>query len=826
MAKAMPVWAIDIGQAALKALKLVPGDDPNALVASAFDYIEHPKILSQPDADAEELVRDALKLFLERNDLTGCRVVLSVPGQAGLIKFIKLPPVEKSRIPDIVKFEARQQIPFALEEVLWDYQQINDNEGEDDEGMVAEVGLFAMKREQIHRALLPLKLAGIEVDVVQMTPISLFNFAAFDRLSTPEAIEAGSLVLMDIGADHTDLVITDGKRIWQRNVPIGGNHFTRALSKEMKLTFANAEHMKKNATKAPDPRAVFTAMRGVFTDFSNEVNRSIGFYNSINRGAKIAKIIGMGNGFKLPGLQKFLQQNLSHEVEKLEKFDRLTGDEVINEPQFVENLPSFAVCYGSVVQGIGEGRIRSNLLPTEIQKARMIRRKKPWVTAAAALLMLGFTGLFLGDWKNWKTITAKEFDQAESAAKSAADRGNKFDSDFKAAVGAYNEVKGNGEKLTASTIDPSMWPQFLQMINLHLPNPEKDPDFKLSRSNPKDQPIIEQLLLHVDEIHPVWREDVDAGWYSTLAAWPKGLMHPYDASEKSKPTGGGWIVQIAGHHYNPKPKTPEERRAKPQVKYGPILFLTQKVLPKFADSAVARQFGFSHFAVVWVYQDDEWTSDKGTATGVTNQAVPLLARAARPAGEGGGAGGMQGMSMPGAMGGDGQIGMMMAMQGGSGGSGRMMGADGGMDMMMMGGMPGYGGAGTAKVDKSKISYLTRTDFLIQFLWKPVETDKAPKTKEELDAALKKIAEELVAARKEVNPNAQNVTEEVILSQSAALSSKLIQAAATAIQQQNAAANPAAAPGSGDPAANPADAKAAPAPAAAPDANANSAAPKP
>src|ERR1700742_1412795 len=146
MAKIQPVWALDIGQAALKALKLVPGDEPDQIVAEAFDYVEHPKILSQPDADAETLVREALATFMDRNDLKGCKVAIGVPGQAGLVKFIKLPPVEKKRIPDIVKFEAKQQIPFALEEVVWAYKQIgDDDEGGDDDFMMAEVGLFAMK---------------------------------------------------------------------------------------------------------------------------------------------------------------------------------------------------------------------------------------------------------------------------------------------------------------------------------------------------------------------------------------------------------------------------------------------------------------------------------------------------------------------------------------------------------------------------------------------------------------------------------------------------------------------------------------------------------
>ena len=63
MAKIQAVWAIDIGQAALKALKLVPGETPDQVVAEAFDFIEYPKILSQPDADPDELVREALATF-------------------------------------------------------------------------------------------------------------------------------------------------------------------------------------------------------------------------------------------------------------------------------------------------------------------------------------------------------------------------------------------------------------------------------------------------------------------------------------------------------------------------------------------------------------------------------------------------------------------------------------------------------------------------------------------------------------------------------------------------------------------------------------------
>src|SRR3972149_918450 len=123
MAKSNAVWGIDIGQCALKALRCRPHEkDDNRIVVEAFDYIEYPKILSQPEADREALVREALELFVSRNEVAGDSVAISVPGQSGLARFIKLPPVEAKKIPDIVKYEARQQIPFALDAVVWAYQ--------------------------------------------------------------------------------------------------------------------------------------------------------------------------------------------------------------------------------------------------------------------------------------------------------------------------------------------------------------------------------------------------------------------------------------------------------------------------------------------------------------------------------------------------------------------------------------------------------------------------------------------------------------------------------------------------------------------------------
>ncbi len=748
MAKNQAVWAIDIGQAALKALKLSAGDTPDIVLAETFDYIEYPKILSQPDADPEESVHDALQTFLGRNDLKGCRVAIAVPGQAGLVKFIKLPPVEKKRIPDIVKFEARQQIPFALEEVIWDYQQIalpsEDGEEADDDFAMVEVGLFAMKRDQIYRAIQPLKAAGIEVDIVQMSPISLFNFMAFDRMQGQDKPD-GSVVLLDVGADNTDLIITDGVRIWQRNVPIGGNHFTRALTKELKLTFAKAEHLKKNATKSQDPRAVFTAMRGVFSDLSSEVSRSIGFYSSVNRQAKISKVLGLGNGFKLPGLQKFLQQNLNYEVERLESFHRLVGEEVTSAPQFSENLMSYAVAYGLGVQGLGTAPLKSNLLPPELEQVRMVRRKKPWALVGAALVMLAFTSLYAGAWNAWSKVVKPEMTTSVERAKSVASRGSTMKSSFESANSAYSAKRTEGEALVAQEALQFGWDDLLKRVVDALPYPTRD--LGLDPNASENQEIFAVTRVHIDAILPRYFKDLSTEWFSTpeLEGYPKDFMHPYD--RLNPPTGEGWVIQIVGHHYNPSPLGPQatkfpESFKRPEINrliLGPWNYLTLVVVPKFITPSM-RQFGISHATAVWIDPDDAWVSDK-VAQGNPLPPAPILPRptAASIA------------TMLGSSGGDssGSDDMMMR----TGGYGSMMGSGEGdsasfeEDYAAMMESNAYYGGGAPRPDQEfEKTTLTRTNFMIQFVWQPPDPTTPPPTIEEI---VTKLAE---AANKEGIPS--------------------------------------------------------------------------
>ncbi len=450
--KRQGVWGIDLGLCALKAIRLE--EENGEIHATAFDYIEHPKILSQPDADPDQLTREALEKFLSRNDLKGDLVAIGVPGQSGLARFVKLPPVDEKKIPDIVRFEAKQQIPFPLEEVVWGFQRLGSGTKTDNMILDAEIGLFAMKRDMINRCLQHFKDVNIEVHFIQMAPLALCNFLAHDLLGKGAATEAAGddeeaadekkcVVGLDIGADNSNLVITDGEKIiWQRPIPLGGNHFTRALTKELKLTFAKAEHLKRNAMKSPDLKKILAALKPVLNDFVSEVQRSLGYFTNTHRDANIQYMVGLGNAFRLPGLQKYLQEKLQLEVRKLQKIKRLAGDEAVTAaPQYTENVLSFAVAHGLALQGLAATRIHTNLLPPEIAQERAIRAKKPWAVLAASVLLLISPPLLLG----WSVAARGYTTKNQEVATALTKLGKAYD-DANGDVREFGELEKDAKK--------------------------------------------------------------------------------------------------------------------------------------------------------------------------------------------------------------------------------------------------------------------------------------------------------------------------------------------------------------------------------------------
>src|ERR1700722_16951385 len=175
MAHPRSAWGIDVGNRALKALKLVR-DENGALRVSDFEVIEHETPLSNAGDNRDSLIRSALANFVQRHPEKKSIVGVSVAGSSSLARFVKLPPVEAKKIPEIVRFEAIQQIPFPLEDVEWSYQLFKAEDSPE-----VEVGIFAMRKELINHHLKFFTDVGLNVQAVQLNPLAVYNAMQYDQ---------------------------------------------------------------------------------------------------------------------------------------------------------------------------------------------------------------------------------------------------------------------------------------------------------------------------------------------------------------------------------------------------------------------------------------------------------------------------------------------------------------------------------------------------------------------------------------------------------------------------------------------------------------------
>ena len=384
MAKAKAAWGIEVGSAAIKAVRL-ERDGTEVRVAD-FVVIPHPKVLTTPDLNIEEMLRISLGSFMQQKSIEGVAVMMGVPGNDGLARFAKLPPIPKKAVPQTVLFEAKQQIPFPLEEVEWDYHLFASEDSPE-----YEVGIFAILKEKIAQRLSLYKELGIRPAGMTMGPIAVYNAMVYDR----ELNSTGNPVMafLDIGTRASDLVVIEDGRCWIRTFPIGGHHFTEAIASAFSVPYGKADRLKAEAATHKYAKQLMHAMRPVFDDLLQEVQRSMGHYQSLHPDKPVSQVIGLGSTFRIPGLRKFLSDQLGVEIRRLEEFEKIKV-EGSAASDFAANAMNLSTAVGLALQGLGLTEISINLSPVGSLREQVWGRKNKWFIAAAVLMCIGSAAMF------------------------------------------------------------------------------------------------------------------------------------------------------------------------------------------------------------------------------------------------------------------------------------------------------------------------------------------------------------------------------------------------------------------------------------------------
>ncbi|MEN9470202.1 MAG: type pilus assembly protein PilM [Verrucomicrobiota bacterium] len=318
----------------------------------------------------------------------GAPVYACLPSQAVFSRFLKLPGATPEDVESIVGFEAQQNIPFPIEEVVWNHQIMGDRRDES-----WDVALVAIKTEQLTEVLDATTRGGLSARNVDVAPMALYN--AF-RYNYPELEE--SSLLIDLGARTTNLIFSENGRAFSRSIPIGGHAISAAIAKEFEQDITLAEKLKIEKglvglggayadPEDPIEARLSKVIRNTMTRLHAEIARSVNFYRSTHGGSTPLRVFLCGGSTPLRYIAEFFVEKLQARVE----FFNPLKNVVVAEGALPEETPPSSYGLGELVgcalRGLGNCPMEIALTPPAVVQARIMARRIPNLALAAALLI-------------------------------------------------------------------------------------------------------------------------------------------------------------------------------------------------------------------------------------------------------------------------------------------------------------------------------------------------------------------------------------------------------------------------------------------------------
>jgi len=396
------IAALDIGSSSVKIAQFIREKGALRLIKSGMEEYVHDS--ARPSTE-EEIV-SALKKVLHGVNIRRSKFIAVINCPKTALKRTVVPYMPRSEMRQAIRLGAREHFPFSIEDSLLDFEVLGDIV---EKGIRKyEVAVSVSPKVTVAKYLALLKKVGIKPSSLISSSYALLKLAEYSY--SHEGGEAKTLCFIDIGASHTELIITRGKTLmFSRKIPLSAGDFTKALTAElasqrgkMKLTPDEAE-IAKRETGIPhdgDSRIIdgkisamqmLSLLRTPLEHLANEIHRCFDYYREETDGGKIDSVVLFGGGAALGGLTAFLSDELGIEVRLGEPTKGIEAAKDI-DPQRNKISYQLGPAIGAAL-GAAKG---INLLPPEIKEETKRTFQRATIQAVATAVILISVLFYIG----------------------------------------------------------------------------------------------------------------------------------------------------------------------------------------------------------------------------------------------------------------------------------------------------------------------------------------------------------------------------------------------------------------------------------------------
>jgi type IV pilus assembly protein PilM len=443
--------ALDFGAGSLKVAEFEQ-NDAGGLRLKQFG-IKALGLEGSQESTREATLLKALQGQLAEKSFSSRQSNVCAPGFHVFSKFVKLPPVDTSKVTQIIRYEAQQNVPFPLEEVVWDYQILGTTAtGE------LEVLLVAVKSEIIEGLFRVGEGAGLRLKLVDVSSAALCNSFRYNYGDLE-----GCSMLLDIGAKTSNLLFIEKGKVYARSINIGANAITQDFANDAKLKFPEAEAIKiekgsvslGGAYEEPeDPQAAAIAKiaRQVMTRLHIQVNQTIQFYRGQQGGSAPDRLFLSGGASIMPYTAQFFTEKLNLSVDYFNPFRNIEIDPALDLDELSKYAHSFGEVVGLGLRDLAHCPVELNLMPKSSIQRQEFGQKKPYLIAAVFSLALA---IFLLDVAEGKIAGVRR--QLSEDLKGQYDRLSAKDRQLQEALNKEKELKAQADALAALSSDHFYW---------------------------------------------------------------------------------------------------------------------------------------------------------------------------------------------------------------------------------------------------------------------------------------------------------------------------------------------------------------------------------
>ncbi|MGN6553353.1 MAG: type IV pilus assembly protein PilM [Verrucomicrobiota bacterium] len=348
------------------------------------------------ESTREATILKALQSVIAEKGFKSRDINVCAPGFHVFSKFVKLPPVETSKVTQIIQYEAQQNVPFPLQEVVWDYQILGTTAGGE-----LEVLLVAIKAEIVEGLFRVSEAAKLRLQVADVSPAALCNAFRYNYGDIEDCA-----MLLDIGAKTSNLLFFEKGKVFSRSINLGANSITQDFASESKLKFEVAEKIKieegfvslggayeepENANQA----AISKIARQFMTRLHIQVNQTMQFYRGQQNGSAPQRLFLSGGASIMPYTAQFFAEKLNVPVEYFNPLRNVQIDPAVNLEELALVAHSLGEVVGLGLRNLAHCPVELNLIPESTRRLQGFNEKKPYLIATvfALVAVVGVMGL-------------------------------------------------------------------------------------------------------------------------------------------------------------------------------------------------------------------------------------------------------------------------------------------------------------------------------------------------------------------------------------------------------------------------------------------------